>query len=499
MDTAAAWKQLKEINRSLEHLGALSALAQWDMRTGMPPKAMPDRSEILAFLSAETHKLHTDDRIPELLEAAKASADLTDVERAMIRETEKRYLQAKKVPVDRMAAYTKTLSESEAVWQAARDTNDWNGFQPHLEQVMEFQKEMVDYYGYEEARYDALLDQYEPGATVKQLEVVFSQLRDASVALLDEIRGSGVQIDRSCLSGEFAQQEQKAFAANVLRTMGFDFEAGRLDVSAHPFTTAFCNKDIRITTFYPAGEFAMPLFASIHESGHGIYEQQISDFLKGTGLATGVSMGIHESQSRLFENMLGRSRAFWDHFYPQLQAAMPAFAAVEKEQFYRAINAVEPGAIRIRADELTYNLHIIIRYELEKALLEDALTVAELPDAWNEKYRKYLGVSPASYAEGVMQDIHWASGAVGYFPSYALGNLYSAQFIHRMEQELPDWKQQVAQGQFEGVCSWLGKNIHCHGSVYLPNQLVKKVTGESLQPRYFIQYLQEKFGEIYEL
>ncbi len=499
MNKHEAISQLKAINHKLEHLSSASALIQWDMRTGAPKKALSDRGQLLAFLAGEAHKLKTSERLPAIFEALEAEPALTDAEYGMLRQTKKQYVQNKQIPVERKEFYSKTISLAEAAWMESKGKNDWATFQPHLRSVIDIQKEMAEYYGYDKNIYDALLDQYEPDITTEQLDSVFSELRTACIDLLDKVRCSDIEIDRSCLSGIYYEAEKKEFMIRLLEKMGFDFDAGRLDVSLHPFTTGFGKNDIRITTFASGSDFTAALFACIHEGGHGIYEQNIADELKGTGLATGVSMGIHESQSRFYENMLGRSEAFWDFFYPYLQEEFPAFSTIRQDTFFKAVNAVVPDPIRIKADELTYNLHIIIRYELEKALLNDTLSVEDLPDAWNEKYKKYLGISPKNYAEGVMQDTHWASGAIGYFPSYALGNLYSAQFFSKLKQDIPDVMKRVAKGEFGLVKGWLGDNIHRHGSVYLPEELIVRVTGEKLQARYFVEYLNEKYSKIYGL
>lgn len=494
-----ALQELKSIHTKLEYLSNASGLIHWDMQTGAPRKALADRGDLLSYLSGESYKLQTSERMRELIETLDGADGLSEIDAAMVRETKKAYERTKKVPEERMTAYVKAVSDAESVWTEAKGKNDWEGFRPYLETVMDFQKEMAGYYGYESNPYDALLDQYEPGVTVRELDEVFAQLRDAIVDLLGRIQKSGVKIDRSVLYGNFSSEKQREFSVFILERMGFDFEAGRLDISVHPFTTNFGNKDVRLTTFYSDSEISDAMFSSIHEGGHGIYEQNIPDTLKGTGLAGGVSMGIHESQSRFYENIIGRSEAFWTYFYPKLREIFPQFETIAQEDFYRAINAVEPSLIRTQADELTYSLHIIIRYELEKELMNGRLTVSQLPQAWNAKYKEYLGIEPPDYTQGVLQDTHWSGGMVGYFPSYALGNLYGAQIARRMRQDLPEMDEQIARGDLSAIREWLKEHVHRHGGVYTPGELIRKVTGEDLNAQYFIDYLNRKYSRIYEL
>ena len=494
-----ALKEMKGINRKIEHLMSASGLIQWDMRTGAPKKAIADKGEQLAFLAGEIYKLQTSDTMKELIDLLDGQEDLSDIDRAMVRENKKTYDLTKKVPEERMTAYVQAVSDSEAAWEEAKDKNDYATFKPHLKKVIDFQKELVEYYGYEGNKYNTMLDIYEPGITVEKLDKIFSELRDAIVELLNKIKDSGVKIDNSFFKKTFPKEAQEEFSLFVLNKMGYDFDAGRLDESVHPFTTNFGNKDVRITTKYLENEFTSALFSTIHEGGHGIYEQDIPDELKGTGLAGGVSMGIHESQSRFYENILARSREFWTYFYPEAKKRFKVFEEVSFEDFYRGINTVEPSLIRIEADELTYSLHIIIRYELEKAVINNEITIEELPEAWKNKYKEYLGVEPQTYAEGLMQDTHWASGLLGYFPSYALGNLYGAQFVNKMKQDLPNMYKDIEEGNLQNIHQWLEKNIHKHGGIYTPAELIKMVTGEELKAKYFIDYLNEKYSEIYKL
>ena len=492
-------QEMRKYIRKIEHLGAASALIDWDLRTGAPKKAFEDRGELLSYLSGEIYKLQTSDTMKEFIDALDGCQELDVVEKAMVREAKKTYDLTKKVPEERMMAYVQAVSKATAVWEEAKEKNDYESFKPHLEKVIEFQKEILGYYGFEGNKYNTALDIYEPGITVEKLDIIFSELRDAIVNLLDRINQSSVKIDNSFFREYFSPKSQEEFSLFVLEKMGYDFGAGRLDESVHPFTTNFGNKDVRITTKYIDHQFTSALFSTIHEGGHGIYEQDIPDELKGTGLAGGASMGIHESQSRFYENILGRSREFWTYFFPEAKKRFPQFENVEFEEFYKAINLVQPSLIRTESDELTYSIHIIIRYELEKALINGELSIEDLPEAWDMKYEEYLGVKPDSYTKGVMQDTHWASGLLGYFPSYALGNLYGAQFLNKMLKDMPDTFERVAQGELSHIHSWLKDNIHKYGQVYKPAEIIKLVTGEELTAKYFIDYLNNKYKEIYEL
>jgi carboxypeptidase Taq len=490
--------EFKEYLKKIEYLNSIASALYWDMRVGIPKKGIAYRGEVLGFVSGEMYKLQTSDTIMNFIEYFSAQTELDDVTRAMVEKVKKEYNQTKKIPEDKYKEYVIAKSNAEAAWEEAKHKSDFSLFQPHLEKLVDFNKEFIDYWGYEKNKYDTLLDFYEPGITVERLDRVFGELRDAIVSLLGKIKNSSVKPDASVFTKEFPKKAQEEFGLLVLREMGYDFEAGRLDESVHPFTINLSNKDVRITTRYHEDDFRSALFGTIHEGGHALYEQDIPDELLGTMLATGVSMGIHESQSRYYENILGRSRQFWNYFYPEAQKRFPQFEGMSLEDFYRAINRVEPSLIRIEADELTYSLHIIIRYEIEKLLINGEVEVKDLPQVWNSKYKEYLGVEPQSASEGVLQDVHWAGGMFGYFPSYALGNLYGAQFLSKMIMDLPNYYEDIKEGRLEGILAWLRENIHKYGSVYKPAELIKKVTGEELTAKYFIEYLNKKYSEVYE-
>lgn len=492
-------QEFKEYLKNIEYLNSALGVLYWDMRVEIPKKGIPYRSEVLGYLSTEAYKLETSDKVRSFLEYFSGVEGLDKVASSMVENVKKNYEKTKKIPENRYREYVVLTSEAEAKWEEAKVNSDFNLFKPYLEKLVEFQKEMIGYWGCEGNKYNTLLDFYEPGFTVEKIDKVFGELRNAIIELLNKIKASGYTPNTKVLEGNFSKESQEGLAIHILKKMGYDFEAGRMDETMHPFTIGFNNKDVRITTHYYENDFTSALFSCIHEGGHGIYEQDIADELEGTTLGGGVSSGIHESQSRFYENILGRSREFWRGFYPKVISTYPQFKAVDFEDFYRAINIVKPSLIRVDADELTYSLHIIIRYEIEKALINDEIKVEDLPRIWNEKYKEYLGIEPENDGVGVLQDVHWAGGDFGYFPSYALGNLYGAQFYYAMLRNMPSVMKDIENGEFGAIKEWLKENIHKHGGVYKPSELIKMVTGEELSAKYFIDYLNKKYGEIYNL
>lgn len=491
--------EFKSYLKKLELLNSAIAVLDWDARVGLPKKANPYRGEVLGCLSGEQYKLQTSDKMKEFIDYFLSCEDLDDTTKAMTENAKKSYDQTMKIPEDRYTKYVITASNSQAAWEEAKSKSDFSIFKPFLQEMIDFQREFIGYWGHKATKYDTLLDFYEPGITVEKLDSAFSELRDAIVLLLNKIKASKIMPDCSFFAKGFTKAEQEAFGVYILEKMGYDFDAGRLDESMHPFTTTFENKDVRITTHYNEKDFRSSLFSCIHEGGHAIYEQDIPDELKNTLLATGTSAGIHESQSRFYENIIGRSREFWAYFYPEALKRFPQFKDITLEDFYRGINTAEVSFIRTDADELTYSLHIIIRYELEKAIFNGTAKVEDLPALWNEKYREYLGILPENDAEGILQDVHWSAGLFGYFPSYALGNIYGAQFLNTLQKDIPDLFPRIERGELDVVHTWLNDNIHKYGAIYKPAVLLKKITGEDLTAKYFIDYLNNKFGKLYNL
>lgn len=482
----------------IEKINKAIGLLYWDMKTYMPKKSLDSKAGVLEYLSELEFKLTTGDKVLEFINFFEDKMDKLDlVDRVMIETLKRNYDETKKIPKEKYLEYVGVSAKSEAAWEEAKEKSDFSIFEPHLEKVVRYQKEFIDYWGYKDNKYDTLLDKYERGITVEKLDIIFGELRDGIVELLNKIQNSNKKISNAILSGNFPIKAQEKLSKDVLTKMGFDFEAGRLDVSVHPFTLDMGNKDVRLTTHYYENEITSALLSSIHEGGHGIYEQGVSDLLEGTGLAGGVSMGIHESQSRFYENLIGRSKEFWTYFLPLVKENFESFKDISLDKFYEAINYVKPSLIRVEADELTYSLHIIIRYEIEKALINGEIEVSDLPRVWNEKYKEYLGIEPTNDGEGVLQDMHWSDGSFGYFPSYALGNVYGAQMLNKLLQERPDTFKEVSEGKLEGIREWLNENVHKHGCVYSPTELIKNITGEEINTKYFLEYLNNKYLSIY--
>ena len=481
---------------------ALSIL-HWDMRVKAPRKGMDARSELIGVLSGEHFKLATSPELEEHLQALSEPdtyASLDSVTRKIVDEVKKDFERSKKIPADRFQEYVILTAQAGTVWEDARANNDFALFRPYLEKIVSFQHEFIGYWGAGESKYDTLLDMYEPGMTVAQLDSMFAALREKTVSLVSAIAASPNQPDISFLTKNFSEAEQEAFSRFILGKIGYDFNAGRLDRSVHPFCTSFAPGDVRITTRFHPNDFRQALFGCIHEAGHAIYEQNINPELLGTPLCDGTSMGIHESQSRFWENMVGRSLPFWKHFYHDLTKQFPTqFAGVPVEDFYRAVNQVTPSFIRVEADELTYNLHIMIRYEIEKGLIDQTLEVGDLPTIWNEKMKEYLGIEPPNEREGVLQDVHWSGGSFGYFPTYSLGNVYAAQFAHTLKKEISGYDELIANGEFAPIREWLTSKIHQYGKMKSPNELLLDVTGELTNANYLVEYLENKYRAIYQL
>jgi carboxypeptidase Taq len=501
--TAKTVESFRQYVKEMEHYQEALALMYWDLRTGAPKKGVPLRSEAIGTLSSAVFKMSTSEKMEEFLNTLGDPSvydTLDPVTRAMVREAKKEFDRARKIPPERYHEYVVLVSKAESVWEEAKEKSDFELFRPYLEQIVAMTIEFVGYWGYKENKYDTLLDMYEPGITVAQLDPLFDNLRKETVALLDKIVATGRHFDDKRFHRHYDPTVQRQLSLRMLTKMGYDFEAGRLDETVHPFQTSINHYDARVTTKFLVDDLRSNLFSTIHEGGHALYEQGVSADLIGTGLCSGASMGIHESQSRFWENMIGRSREFWEANYKELLELFPSqFADISLDDFYRSVNDVRPSLIRIEADELTYNLHIMIRYEIEKGLINEDIKVAELPGIWREKMQEYLGVTPANDAEGVLQDVHWSGGSFGYFPSYSLGNIYAAQFANALKRDIPDYMEQVRQGHLLGIKQWLNEHIHRHGRMLEPKEIVKQVTGENIDAKYLIAYLKDKYTALYNL
>lgn len=494
-------KQFKALDEKISHLSSIAGLLSWDQKVIAPQKGRPLFAKAFGTLQTEIFKLTVSKEMGDLLNSlSEIEGELDQKTNAQFRERKHAYNKAKSIPAEVYQEYAVLTSEANVAWEKARANNDFDSYLPYLEKMIKFQREFINYYGYEKHPYDALLDEYEPGLTVEILDPLFENLREKSVQLLKRIQASSNKTPVEIIKQPFHVEKQKQFNQFLLPLLGFDLDAGRLDVAVHPFAQNVNTSDVRITTRYLEDNVLSSLFGTIHEAGHGIYEQRVSPELEGTVLCSGASYGIHESQSRFLENMVGRSKEFWSHFLPSLTEYFPEqLGSVTVDEFYKAINTVNPSFIRVEADELTYNLHIMIRYEIEKALIEGKIEARDLPKVWNEKMEEYLGIVPPNDRLGVLQDIHWSFGAFGYFPSYSLGNLYAAQILNTIKKEVPNYNQLLEEGKIVEIINWLSDKLHQYGKIYTPNELIVKVTGEELNAAYLIEYLEEKYSKVYGL
>ncbi|HLS89058.1 MAG TPA: carboxypeptidase M32 [Sphingobacteriaceae bacterium] len=496
-------QRLQEIAAEIADLHSAAALLAWDEQVYMPKAGAPARAQQAATLRRLAHEKLTDPQVGELLEqlAAEHRGDpATDAVAAMLRVMNRKYHQATRVPAALVAAEAKAASAAYHAWLQAREEKNFGPFREPLAEVVKIQVEKAEALGYEDARYDALLDLYEPEMRTAEVAAVFARLKDFLVPMLGRLSEVLDRVDDGILYQEFDEDRQWALTLEACRAIGFDFDRGRQDRSVHPFTTACDMDDVRITTRINRGFLGSGLFASLHEAGHGLYEQGIDPAFRRSPLGSPISLGIHESQSRLYENLVGRSRAFWQFFMPKAAAAFPArLEGVTAEDMYRAVNKVAPSLIRVEADEVTYPLHIMVRFELEQALIQGDLTVDDLPGAFDDAMEAYLGLRPANSVEGVLQDIHWSGGYFGYFPTYTLGTLMSVQIFEAARRDLPHLAADMASGRFIPLREWLREHIHRHGSRFMPQELLQRATGSRLDPQPFINYVEEKYSELYGL
>jgi carboxypeptidase Taq len=502
MNTDNALDQFNARMREIADLRRAADLIEWDERVYMPPGGATTHGEMQATLRSLAHGKFTDveigrllDRLRRDIEHADPDADSTRLVRVASRDYEK----ATKVPAAFVAEQAEVVSAAQNAWQEARAKNDFASFRPHLERVIALKRQYVGFFPPAAHPYDVLLDDFEPGLTTADVKAVFGELRTGQVELLRSI-AARPQIDDACLRVPYAEADMLAFAVEVITKFGFDWDRGRQDKAVHPFASSIGSNDVRITTrFMDRYPFSL-LFGTMHETGHGLYEQGVSRAYHRTVLEGGASLAVHESQSRLWENLAGRSRPFWDHFYPQLQRRFPTqLGGITPEAFYRAINRVAPSLIRVEADEATYNLHVMMRVELEIALVEGRLDVAGLPAAWNDMSEEFLGIRPQDDTTGVLQDVHWSAGLLGYFATYTLGNLISAQLWERIGAAHPDRDDRIRAGDFTPLLSWLRAEVHQHGRKYEPLELVQRATSSRIDSGPYLRYLRTKFGDIYGL
>ncbi|MEH7415242.1 carboxypeptidase M32 [Neobacillus drentensis] len=492
-----------QLDEKITHYSSILGLVDWDQKVMAPKKGRNIFSKATGTLRTEIFQLSVSQEMGQLLEALTLEnhyLQLDQVTRAKVREYKEYYQKSKAIPADLFKDYSILTAQANDAWEEARDKNDFASYLPYLEKIIDYKRQFAEIFGYDEHPYDALLDEFEPGLTVKRLDPLFAKLRKSSVELLNRIRKHGLPTKVEVFEQSFDIDKQKDFNRFILPLIGFDMQAGRLDETVHPFAQTVNIGDVRLTTRYLEKNVRSALFGTIHEAGHGIYEQQVNPIYEETVLQSGASFGIHESQSRFLENMIGRSQEFWHFFFPKLKEYFPEqLKDVSVGEFYRAVNTVQPSMIRVEADELTYNLHIMLRYEIEKALIGGEIEARDLPAIWNQKMKDYLGITPGNDTDGVLQDVHWSFGGIGYFPSYSLGNLYAAQILRTIQKAIPDFYHHIENGKFEIIQDWLKENIHQYGKLYRPNELIHMVTGEALNADYLIEYLEKKYAEVYQL
>lgn len=499
MQSSQLYEQYKGLTQRSADFNNAAAVLGWDQEVYMPPKGFAFRGRQLATLASQAHELVTSDRYGNLLHELSQRHDLSDDQQHNIRLSLEDYEKNKKLSADFVEQLTQQTSNSYNAWIDARRKSDFSLYAPELAKMIRLKKEQAELYGYVQHPYDALLDDYEKGATVAMLDPIFGMVKEQLPPLLQQICDAE-QVDDSFFMQHFPKEKQFDFSMEVLRQMGYDFEAGRQDYSEHPFSTSFAPTDVRVTTRVDEHNLASLLWSSIHEGGHALYEQGLPEGQYGMPLGAAVSLSIHESQSRLWENCVGRSFRFWAYFYPRLQQQFPSqLDRVHLSDFYKATNKVQPSLIRTEADEVTYHFHVLIRYEIEKALLVNDIGVNDLAAVWNESYRKYLGLSAPNDLHGLLQDIHWSHGSFGYFPTYSLGSFYAAQFFEQASKDISGLSDQMKEGNYTNLLQWLRVHIHSHGRRYNSEELCKLITGRGLDFSSFMNYVREKYQAIYGL
>lgn len=501
MTPAESYAELVRRSKELGVLNSCAAVLGWDQQTYMPPAGAGLRGDQMAFLASLAHQKFTDPKVGELLAAVEGSDLVSDPQSdaaANARELRRAYDRATKLPQRLVEELARVTTAAQQAWQEAKPRSDFAGFRPHLEKVIALKREEAQAVGHQGHPYNALLDEYEPGATAEELKEVFAGLTAELAPMVQRIVAGPRKPDRSVLERDYPVDRQKVFAEAAAGAFGFDFTAGRLDTTAHPFCSGFGPGDCRITTRYNPRFFSEAFFGVLHETGHALYEQHLPAAHFGTPLGSACSLGIHESQSRLWENQVGRGGPFWDHFFPRLKQTFPAaLAGVARTDWVFAVNDVRPSLIRVEADEATYNLHIALRFEIELGLVSGDLPVGDLPGAWNDRFKALLGLDVPDHARGCLQDIHWSFGGVGYFPTYTLGNLYAAQLMAAARKDLDGLDDDFRRGEFSRLREWLTDKVHRHGQRFRAGELCRRATGEPLSPRPLLSYLREKYQPLY--
>jgi carboxypeptidase Taq len=490
--TCAGYQQICQRSREVYLLRSIAGVLAWDFETYLPPRGVPYRAEQLSYLEAKAHTLFTERGVGDWLKESEQFGFGQDSEEAAnIRDWRRAYDRATKIPVSLVEEFEKTRTIAREAWVEARAQSRFSQFEPYLEKIVDLTRKKADLWGFEESPYDALIVDYEPGVTARQVKPILEELRVALVEILGEMEAEPVQED--FLDGHYPVAGQQAFSREIAAAFGYDFAAGRIDTTMHPFATSLGPFDQRITTRYNEKRFEVSLYGIMHETGHALYEQGLSIDRAGLPSGEAASLGIHESQSRLWENHVGRATQFWYLWHATACKHLPELARYSPEDLAKGVQRVAPSFIRVEADEVTYDLHILLRFEIELALIEGRLKVKDVPEAWNSRFQELFGLAVPDDRRGVLQDIHWSLGSMGYFPTYTLGNLNAAQLMFAAEKQVPGLSAQLAQGHYQPLLDWLRKNIHQHGRRYLPAELMRRATGETTQAKYRVEYLRAKY------
>jgi len=494
VNTPAAYQKLIDRVREIALISSAGRLLSWDQETFMPPQGLRFRADQLAFMSGWTHRLFTASEVGDWIKECEdhgfsASGD----EGANVREWRRSYDRKVKLPQSLVEEFERAQSFAREAWMEARRDANFPKFQPHLEKLLTINREMAAYWGFQNSPYDALLEDYEPGARTRQIQALCAELRPQIASLVRAARERSNDVPADFLKGQYPVEKQRELNREIAQAIGFDFSAGRIDTTVHPFCSEIGPGDCRLTTRYNVEDFTESLYSVLHETGHGLYEQGLNQEAYGTPMGNAASLGIHESQSRLWENHVGRSPSFWEHWLPRACHYFPELRRFTAEQITAAVNRVSPSFIRVEADEVTYDLHVILRFEIEMQLMEDRIKVSDVPHFWNEEFENLLGLKVPNDAQGCLQDIHWSLGSFGYFPTYTLGNLNASQLFHRALAEEPSLEKSLARGAYQPLLSWLRDHVHRHGQRFAPQALMRTATGEPTTAKYHLDYLRKKF------
>ncbi len=485
--------------RKIADVQYAASVLNWDQETYMPPKGAEKRAQQLSTLSGIAHELSTSPQLEDVLNKLSFDAGLSEPQKRNVKNSLKDFNQNKKYTTAFVEELSKSISETFQAWQTAKEKNDFSLYAPSLEKLVHLKRQECKLLSYTNHPYDALLDQYEPGIKTADLEVLFADVRNQLVPYIQKIKTAS-QNEDAFMYQHFEKDKQWQIGMDLLKQMGFNFDSGRQDLSTHPFTTSFNAEDVRVTTRISENDFHEMIWSCIHEGGHALYEQGLPSTEYGLPSGQPISLGIHESQSRLWENCVGRSLEYWKSNFPKIQKVFPQqFENVSVIDFYKAINIVKPSLIRTAADELTYHTHILIRFEIEKALIEGSVEVNDLPGVWNKKYKEYLGINVLNDTTGVLQDIHWSHGSFGYFPTYSLGSFYASQFYAQAKKEIPQLENEIESGNLTPLLNWLRKKVHIHGKYYTAEELCISITGEKLNFSFFMNSVKEKYNKLYNL